>query len=543
MVKIISLSKGKDRNVSTIEATFLKDGNLVPLLVNQNDRPQVYLEIEKLLNQEGISLADLAQDLLGLMSPEEKVKEKINSSYFLSGSLTIRGGKIFFGENRLEEALANHMLSLLDGNTPKDEKVWRSYVKFLDNMFQNASEDIRNQLFRWMEYENKAGNGFGITEDGCIVGYKGCQGTILEPMSKFTGHAIVDGVEYNGHIPNKVGSVVQMPRSAVTADPAVGCSQGLHVGTRDYAVRWAPVLLLVKVNPRDVVSVPYECESQKMRVCEYTVLKVTDASEDHKMYHGETSYSDTSDGVLTESEAFDLLGEEIYVETEDGEEIGGTVTDVYGDGLVSIIIEDGDEHYDIPLDEITYFRIVGDEDEEDEDDFEPAEDTDFKLNLDEAYDLLEAEEEIFVLYENGEKEFVGTVIDVCDEIGKDPGVVLRNDDTFEYKHIKLYRIDDWEPTSSQEGESLSEILAVEEEDFCSDCEKCEDLGPFAELFEIPLGTNVIVVYRDDETSKIKALQGELVHLCKCELEITILEDGEEKTIVATDLVSIQTVAQ
>lgn len=67
-----------------------------------------------------------------------------------------------------------------------------------------------------------------------------------------------------------------MPRSQVTADSGIGCSAGLHVGTWDYAVTFlghdTPVLAVL-VSPRDVVSVPTDCDAQKMRVCRYQVLR------------------------------------------------------------------------------------------------------------------------------------------------------------------------------------------------------------------------------------------------------------------------------
>lgn len=284
MTKIISLSKIKEKNTNIISAVFMTEGNLVPLKVSEKDHKANYLKALEIISESKDGSSFNAKELLMALSPKARVSEAIKDSFYLSKELSIVDGSIYFAGERLEDTLASHILSLLDEEkVPKNETLWRSYIKFLDNLHQNVNEEIRKQLFRWMDYEEKAGHPFAITEDGCLVGYKGCRGTVLEPVSSFVGNAIVNGEEINGHIPNKVGSVISMPRSAVQYDPSIGCSTGLHVGTRDYAVNWAPILLLVKVNPRDVVSVPYECESQKMRVCEYTVLEVIDASDEHKM--------------------------------------------------------------------------------------------------------------------------------------------------------------------------------------------------------------------------------------------------------------------
>lgn len=546
-VKIISLDRGEEGNLAGgknlfIGATFSYDGDLIPLKVSKADRPEVFAKVDKLLDDiknNKVNLDDAVVDLFNLMSPEARVKQHINSSYYLSKNLSIQNGHIFFGDNRLEETLANHMMSLLDEeNVPKDEKMWRSYVKFLDNLYQNADEDIRQQLFRWMEYENKAGNGFAITDDGCIVGYKGCEGSVLEPVSVFSGNAIVDGVEVNGKIPNKVGSVIEMPRSAVQKDPAVGCSVGLHVGTRDYATQWAPILLLVKVNPRDVVSVPYECESQKMRVCRYEVLKVIDASEEHRMYHETNSTEDDSDNFPT-SEAYNLLGKEIYVEYDSDSVAEGVLVDVYEDGVTNIIIEteDGD-HVDIELSRVDYYEVLDDD----------SEDEDFKLTLEDAYNLKDSGEEILVIYDG--KSHQGVVVDVYEARFKDPGIIVKSDDG-EYKHIKLYRIEHWEyvegetEEGSDEGEteenpedqlnnSIEQIYGLLSEQSCSCQGECK---VYEYIYTTPVGTDVTVVY-DDRGPELKEFSGEVVAVNKCDMEITLRNDsGEQVKVRFTDIIS------
>ena len=452
MVQVITLSRMKEKNVNSIDGTFRVDGELIPLRVNEDTDKEKYSEVEAILADTELEIEEKALELFRVMSPEARVREAIKDSYYLSSELEIRDGAIYFGEERLENTLAQHLLSLLDEeNTPKDEKLWRSYVRFLDNLHQNANEDIRKQLFRWMDYENKAGNAFAITDDGCLVGYKGCDGTVLEPMSVHSGFAVVDGEEMRGRIPNKVGSVISMPRSAVQYDPSVGCSTGLHVGTRDYATKWAPILLLVKVNPRDVVSVPYECESQKMRVCEYTVLEVTDASDEHKRFY-ETSYEDYCDEDYCDGDC-----------------------DCYCD-------EDGCED---DLDDSVFDDFFGDDEEEDE----------LVMDLEDAYKSLKEGQEgapfkyIYVEYEKDgkERDFDGEVVNVYDSPGQRPGIIVKGFGEGPYKHIKLDAItyfeylneDDFyseedgeffddEDFDDEEVESEKEVESEEEKDFTED---------------------------------------------------------------------------
>ena len=113
----------------------------------------------------------------------------------------------------------------------------------------------------------------------------------------------------------KVGSVVQV--STVQNDPSVGCAKGFML-VQDYAPNGHNNIS--KVTQEMFIS-SYECDSQKIRVCEYTVLKVTDATDEHKMFHPDPEdfedyeeYEEyESEDYLTLDEAKELLDSLIYV--------------------------------------------------------------------------------------------------------------------------------------------------------------------------------------------------------------------------------------
>lgn len=505
MIELIALSKNKENKTRTIEAIFNVDNQLIPLKVNEDDRPEIYNEMIKIIENPNVDIENAALEMYDLMSPVSRVKKQISSSYYLSDNLSIQDGQIYFGDFMLEEALANHMLSLLDEeNVPKDEILWKSYVRFLDNLHQNVHEDIRKQLFKWMEYENQAGNAFGITEDGCIVGYKGCGGTVLNPQSVFEGTAIVDGVEMTGKIPNKVGSVITMPRSAVQNDPSIGCSYGLHVGTRSYATAWAPILILVKVNPRDVVSVPYECDSQKMRVCEYTVLKVTDATEEHQRFHiqdkkyeydDEYEY-DEDDIVLDVDSATDLLNAKVYIEYDDSSSsFEGTIVKIHEKNEPGVLIKDDDGNYKhIKLYRINHYYVVEDAPTPPEGPKKDLEDSSPDTHDDVTIINLEdiIGKEIYVKYENGIKAFEGVAVDIYND-SDDPGIIIKSDNK-EYKHIKLSRINELHFIDEIETEAEAEAEAESE-------------NSYDELLKTPIGTPMVAVYKDG--SSIKSVSGKV----------------------------------
>lgn len=137
-------------------------------------------------------------------------------------------------------------------------------VCFLERLAKNTDAESREFLYQWATV-----SGLKITSDGYLLGWRG-----LNPEGKsiHTGEAYVDGVLHTGNIPNPVGSVIHMNREDCEADPSVSCGSGLHVGSESYATGWGQGnVVYVKVDPRDVVSVPdHDCE--KMRVCRFTVI-------------------------------------------------------------------------------------------------------------------------------------------------------------------------------------------------------------------------------------------------------------------------------
>src|ERR1019366_5793465 len=133
------------------------------------------------------------------------------------------------------------------------------------NVASNPNEHSREQLYSWLDARD-----FTITSDGNLVGYKGVKSDL---KSVHSGPGIVNGEAINGHLDNSPGNTVEIARSVVQHDPSNGCASGLHVGTYDYARSWGTVTLKVEVNPRDVVSVPTDCDAAKVRVCRYEVIE------------------------------------------------------------------------------------------------------------------------------------------------------------------------------------------------------------------------------------------------------------------------------
>lgn len=152
-------------------------------------------------------------------------------------------------------------------------------LNFLDNMSQNPSDHAIVELFDFMENKNMP-----ITMDGCFLAYKA-----VGPNFKDL---------YSGTFDNSVGNVCSVPRNNVDDDRHNGCGKGLHVGAIDYAKSYGGIdidddsgdgdggnqLVICKVNPRDVVSVPFDAKFQKLRTCRYEVVAKFDSVFDKAVH-------------------------------------------------------------------------------------------------------------------------------------------------------------------------------------------------------------------------------------------------------------------
>ena len=191
----------------------------------------------------------------------------------LSERVTIKGDVIFFDGDEVESRLTRHIVDMIKGGDDN----FGGYVAFLENLNANPSRKSRKGLFRFLEKHSLT-----ITPDGCFVAFKGVgpDGKSVTAGSEDVTITLADGtVEvHKGHIPNPLGATVEMPRSLVDPDRNMTCSVGLHVANERYATSWGTKLLTITVNPRDVVEVPTDSNSEKIRVHRYMVVGV-DAPE------------------------------------------------------------------------------------------------------------------------------------------------------------------------------------------------------------------------------------------------------------------------
>lgn len=207
----------------------------------------------------------------------------------LSDRVSVKDGRVYFDNETMPSVLNTQIMEFYEAGED-----FMPLVNFYDKLMQNPNPDSREQLYAWLDAHK-----FTITPEGDLLGYKGVRKLADDKYESVNhGRAIVNGVEFNGAIPNNIGDVVTMPRGDVEFNPGVGCSTGLHVGTWNYAKGWAQgAVLKVIVNPRDVVSVPHDCSAQKLRTCRYVVSGTTEGDYGTPVMSawGDDSYNDYDD--------------------------------------------------------------------------------------------------------------------------------------------------------------------------------------------------------------------------------------------------------
>lgn len=276
--------------------TVLHDGEVYQAVVDHH--PSFSAILARLKDDpQDESVVDLFDVERTLVKAFEQVTERIS----------IRNGQVFFDGDRLHNGVEKQILRFVDeGQMDRLDAV----VNFTEKVMTNPQQHSRDQLFTWLDRHD-----FTITQDGDFVGYKGCHASDEGPRSTRVAPD-KDGVVRNGQpvsgekVLNLPGDVVEMPRSRVDFNAGVGCSTGLHVGTFAYARSFASELLEVHVNPRDVVSVPTDCDAQKIRCCRYTVIgpideeyatavlpraQVEDVYDDYEDYEDDEFYDDEYD--------------------------------------------------------------------------------------------------------------------------------------------------------------------------------------------------------------------------------------------------------
>ena len=194
---------------------------------------------------------------------------------FVEGDIEVKDEVVYYKGHRLHGVVVDKLIEMLRSGMKDSAPL----TNFITRLQANPSANSVNELYSFLSYKSLA-----TTPEGRVLGYKGVQGDFWSS----TGNAdtiVVQGETNERHqILNKVGSTIEVARRCVDDNKDNHCSFGLHVGSYDYADSWAGEsgrLLLVEFDPQDAVSVPTDCDFQKLRVSKYKVISdITDTRKE-----------------------------------------------------------------------------------------------------------------------------------------------------------------------------------------------------------------------------------------------------------------------
>jgi hypothetical protein len=184
-----------------------------------------------------------------LFNVSESITRKFNADNI--GGVQITDGVIYYNGEPVHNYVVDRIFDFMDEGLP-----FLPLAKFLEKLMENPSRRAVSELYTFLEHKH-----LPICEDGDFLAYKSVTNDYMD--------------HYSGKFFNGVGEVLDMPRNAVCDDADVGCSYGFHAGSHEYASNFGggdSRLVIVKINPADVVSVPKDCNCRKLRTSRYEVV-------------------------------------------------------------------------------------------------------------------------------------------------------------------------------------------------------------------------------------------------------------------------------
>ena len=220
--------------------------------------------LDAIRNQAWETIADL-------LTPARAVEN------FGAGMIRVENGQVLYNGTVLRNGITVRILDMIAQGFDA-----QPLVRFLNKLMSNPSKIAVDELYDWLE-----GTSLPITEDGDFMAYKKVRddyrdfytgkvlnkpaelmtdaelASLARPMNGVTV-SVVDGV-----------TVISMPRNQVDDRRDRTCSQGLHFCSLSYLPNYhggSGRVLLVKVNPANVVSIPSDYDFAKGRAWCYAIV-------------------------------------------------------------------------------------------------------------------------------------------------------------------------------------------------------------------------------------------------------------------------------
>jgi len=183
------------------------------------------------------------------------------------GAVQVVHGQVRYNDLPVHSYLATRILDLMSQGF--DIKPW---TNFMEKLYSNPDPFSITQLYEFLERAK-----LPLCPDGDFLAYKYVRTDFRDC--------------HTGKFNNSVGQTVTEDRKLCDNNPDNHCSKGLHFCAKGYLPSYGngtgKTVVIVKVNPRDVVSIPKDHNCEKARACRYVVVGVLD--EDYSIEDMEKS--------------------------------------------------------------------------------------------------------------------------------------------------------------------------------------------------------------------------------------------------------------
>ena len=199
------------------------------------------------------------ESFIYIVNPEIRLK----SLYASYEGIEVKDGNLYVFGDPIHSTIAKRVISFIEHGLDCVH-----LFKFILKLNMNPSKRAVDELYTFLEHR-----ALPVTDNGNFLAYKAVRADYTD--------------KYSGKFLNTIDSVLEMPRNKVDDNKENGCSYGFHAGSVDYAKNFMDRdghLMLVEINPADVVSIPTDCQFQKLRTCKYKVVGEYEIDLNDPMY-------------------------------------------------------------------------------------------------------------------------------------------------------------------------------------------------------------------------------------------------------------------
>jgi hypothetical protein len=184
---------------------------------------------------------------------EKLVNVKNNTAVISQGRVQILDNSVTLDGKEVKGALVDRILEM----SIRGSKAISGYIKFLEKLYNNPSRTAVDELYLFIEACN-----LPVTPEGNFLAYKKVRADYLDI--------------YSGKIDNSVGASPSMLRNEVDDNRNNTCSAGYHFCSYSYLPHYGGTVgnrvMVVEVDPANVVSIPSDYNNAKGRTWTYKVV-------------------------------------------------------------------------------------------------------------------------------------------------------------------------------------------------------------------------------------------------------------------------------